>query len=48
MIEYVDHYDKYILFELMSGLKVNYYKSSLVGVNISQRWIEEATNILNC
>jgi hypothetical protein len=37
-----------MLFELMSGLKVNYHKSLLVGINIAHSWIEEAANILNC
>ncbi|XP_058774729.1 uncharacterized protein LOC131649001 [Vicia villosa] len=37
-----------LLFESMSGLKVNYLKSSLVGINVSQHWIMEAANILNC
>ncbi|MCH92733.1 RNA-directed DNA polymerase (Reverse transcriptase) [Trifolium medium] len=37
-----------LLFELMSGLKVNFHKSLLVGVNIPHRWLEEAANILNC
>lgn len=36
-----------MLFEIMSGLKVNYQKSSLVGVNINQRWLDEAARTLN-
>ncbi|XP_058750205.1 uncharacterized protein LOC131623225 [Vicia villosa] len=32
----------------MSGLKVNFHKSSLVGVNVSQNWLLEAANVLNC
>ncbi|XP_058726027.1 uncharacterized protein LOC131597339 [Vicia villosa] len=32
----------------MSGLKVNYHKSCLVGINICQCWLQEAANILNC
>jgi hypothetical protein len=28
--------------------KVNFYKSSLVGININQNWIEEAAVVLNC
>ncbi|PNX92269.1 cysteine-rich receptor-like protein kinase [Trifolium pratense] len=37
-----------LLFELMSGLKVNFHKSLLIGINIHQIWIEEAAKILNC
>lgn len=36
------------LFEAMSGLKVNFYKSMLVGVNISDSWLNESATILNC
>ena len=36
------------LFASMSGLKVNYHKSSLVGVNIPESWLMEAASILNC
>jgi hypothetical protein len=37
-----------LLFEAMSGLKVNFNKSLLVGVNISDSWLAEAATILNC
>jgi len=37
-----------LLFEAMSGLKVNFNKSMLVGVNITESWLVEATTILNC
>lgn len=30
------------LFELISGLKVNFYKSQIIGINIKQNWLEEA------
>ena len=36
-----------LLFEEMSGLKVNFNKSMLVGVNISESWLAEATSILH-
>lgn len=36
------------LFASISGLKVNYHKSSLVGVNIPESWLIEAASILNC
>jgi hypothetical protein len=36
------------LFQLMSGLKVNFHKSMLAGINIDQSWLEEAANILQC
>jgi len=37
-----------LLFEVMSGLKVNFNKSMMVGVNISESWLVEGTFILNC
>ncbi|PNX77892.1 ribonuclease H, partial [Trifolium pratense] len=37
-----------MLFELISGLKVNFHKSMLVGVNIAQVWLRDATSVLNC
>jgi len=36
------------LFEEMSGLKVNFHKNLLVGVNIFESWLVEAAPILNC
>ncbi|KAK2449167.1 hypothetical protein QL285_008386 [Trifolium repens] len=35
-----------VLFERMSGLKVNFNKSMLVGVNISESWLHEAAAAL--
>ncbi|MCH79282.1 cysteine-rich receptor-like protein kinase [Trifolium medium] len=37
-----------VLFELMSGLKVNFNKSMLVGVNIPVSWVNEAATALRC
>jgi len=37
-----------ILFEEVSGLKVNFHKSMLTGVNISDSWLTEATMVMNC
>jgi hypothetical protein len=37
-----------VLFELMSGLKVNFHKSMLVGVNIADSWLHEAASALCC
>ncbi|CAJ2663689.1 unnamed protein product [Trifolium pratense] len=37
-----------VLFETMSGLKVNFNKSMLVGVNISDSWLGEAASALCC
>jgi hypothetical protein len=37
-----------VLFETMSGLKVNFNKSMLVGVNISDSWLSEAASVLRC
>jgi hypothetical protein len=36
------------LFADMSGLKVNFNKSMLVGINIAESWLNEAASILNC
>jgi hypothetical protein len=35
------------LFEEMSGLKVNFHKSLLVGVNINDSWLNVAASVLN-
>ncbi|CAJ2663648.1 unnamed protein product [Trifolium pratense] len=37
-----------VLFETMSGLEVNFNKSMLVGVNISDSWLGEAASVLCC
>ncbi|GAU49412.1 hypothetical protein TSUD_374310 [Trifolium subterraneum] len=37
-----------VLFETMSGLKVNFSKSMLVGVNISDTWLQAAATALRC
>jgi len=37
-----------VLFEAMSGLKVNFNKSMLVGVNVSNSWLNEAASVLRC
>jgi len=36
------------LFAEMSGLKVNFHKSMLVGINIAESWLNEAASIINC
>lgn len=36
------------IFEVTSSLKFNFFKSHLVGINIEDEWISEATRILNC
>jgi hypothetical protein len=35
-------------FEMASGLKVNYWKSGLVGVNVSPAFLGSASSFLNC
>ena len=35
-------------FEMVSGLKVNFHKSCLMGVNISANYLEMASTFLNC
>jgi len=36
-----------VLFELMSGLKGDFNKILLVGVNVSDSWLNEAASVLN-
>jgi hypothetical protein len=37
-----------VLFETMSGLKVNFNESMLVGINIPDSWLREAASVLCC
>ena len=37
-----------VIFKSMSGLKVNFNKSLLVGINISDSWLNEAASVLGC
>ena len=37
-----------LLFQSLSGLKVNFSKSCLVGVNVVDSWLAEAALVLNC
>ena len=37
-----------LLFEALSGLKVNFSKSHLVGVNVALSWLSEAASMLSC
>jgi len=37
-----------VIFVAMSGLKVNFLKSMLVGVNIASSWLLEAASVLRC
>jgi len=37
-----------LLFQSLFGLKVNFTKSHLVGVNVASSWLSEATMVLNC
>lgn len=37
-----------LIFEELSGLKVNFSKSLLVGVNVPGSWLSEASLVLNC
>ncbi|GLT40913.1 hypothetical protein SLA2020_150100 [Shorea laevis] len=36
------------IFELVSGLKINFGKSQLVGINVSEEWMSKMAHILNC
>ncbi|GAU24262.1 hypothetical protein TSUD_48500 [Trifolium subterraneum] len=37
-----------ILFENISGLKVNFHKSMLFGVNVNNSWLHEAASVMRC
>ena len=37
-----------LVFQSLSGLKVNFSKSCLVGVNVAHSWLAEAALVLNC
>ncbi|MCI36068.1 RNA-directed DNA polymerase (Reverse transcriptase), partial [Trifolium medium] len=37
-----------VLFEAVSGLKVNFHRSMLVGVNVAESWLLEAAAVLGC
>lgn len=37
-----------IIYHLASGLEVNFHKSSLIGLNISQIWLQQAATTLRC
>jgi hypothetical protein len=37
-----------VLFAAVSGLKVNFHKSMLVGVNVAETWLAEAAGVLGC
>jgi len=37
-----------MLSELISGLKVNFHKSMLYGVNVSVSWLHEAASVMHC
>ncbi|GKV31769.1 hypothetical protein SLEP1_g40435 [Rubroshorea leprosula] len=36
------------IFELVSGLKINFGKSQLMGINVSDAWMSKMAHILNC
>jgi hypothetical protein len=38
----------FALFVAVSGLKVNFHKSMLVGVNVVESWLAEAASVLGC
>ena len=37
-----------LLFEAISGLKVNFHKSMLFGVNVNDSWLHEAAVVMHC
>nr|CCA66235.1 hypothetical protein [Beta vulgaris subsp. vulgaris] len=48
-IDYLQNIKKVlILFHLASGLQINFHKSSLIGINVSNQWMKDATASLLC
>jgi len=45
---YIKLYKMELSHFIISGLRVNYHKSSLVGVNINASWLAEAASVLRC
>jgi len=37
-----------LLFESISGLKVNFHKSMLFGVNVNDSWLHEVASVIRC
>ena len=37
-----------LLFEVVSGLKVNFHKSMLFSVNVNESWLHEAAMVMHC
>jgi hypothetical protein len=37
-----------LLFEKISGLKVNFHKSMLFRINVAESWLHEAAVVMNC
>lgn len=37
-----------ILFQLVSGLKVNFHKTSMIGINVEDSWLQSAAKALLC
>ena len=37
-----------LLFEEISGFKVNFHKSMLTGVNVTDSWLAEVALVMNC
>jgi len=37
-----------LIFEQLSGLRVNFHKSLLTGINVSASWLSEAALLMNC
>ncbi|PNX95212.1 cysteine-rich receptor-like protein kinase [Trifolium pratense] len=36
------------MFEIISGLKVNFHKSGLIRINVEDSWLKDAASVLNC
>ncbi|XP_016206725.1 uncharacterized protein LOC107647118 [Arachis ipaensis] len=47
--ETIKNYKRFLrCFELMSGLSINFDKSSLIPINCEEQWVERMCNLLGC
>lgn len=48
-LEFLQNVKKtFILFHLVSGLQVNFFKSSIMGINVSDQWLDSTAENLLC
>ena len=47
-LEQMTFADALHLFVVMSGLKVNFHKSTLIWIHVNDSWLNKAASVLNC